>query len=41
MTLRDGKVVYDLNGLARPDWETLPRDYKSTSDPRWAGGPGR
>ena len=41
MTLRDGKVVYDLNGLARPDWETLPKDYKSTSDPRWAGGPGR
>jgi len=41
MTIRDGKVVYDLNGLARPDWETLPRDYKSTSDPRWAGGPGR
>jgi len=41
MTLRDGKVVYDLNGLARPDWTTLPPDYKSTSDPRWAGGPGR
>jgi dihydroorotase len=35
MTLRDGKVVYDLNGLARPDWSTLPRDYKSTGDPRW------
>ena len=25
LTLRDGKVVYDLNGLARPDWETLPQ----------------
>lgn len=37
MTLRDGKVVYDLNGLARPDWRTLPRDYKSTGDPRWDG----
>jgi dihydroorotase len=36
MTLRDGKVVYDLNGLARPDWETLPKDYRTTSDPRWA-----
>ena len=36
MTLRDGKVVYDLNGLARPDWETLPKDYRSTSDPRWS-----
>ena len=37
LTLRDGKVVYDLNGLARPDWDTLPRDYKSTGDPRWEG----
>ncbi|HLQ21598.1 MAG TPA: amidohydrolase/deacetylase family metallohydrolase [Gemmatimonadales bacterium] len=37
LTLRDGKVAYDLNGLARPDWDTLPRDYKSTGDPRWEG----
>jgi dihydroorotase len=36
LTLRDGKVVYDLNGIARPDWDTLPRDSKSTGDPRWA-----
>jgi dihydroorotase len=36
MTLRDGKVVYDLNGLARPDWQTLPKDYRSTGDPRWS-----
>jgi dihydroorotase len=35
MTVKDGKVVYDLNGLARPDWETLPKDYRSTGDPRW------
>ena len=35
MTLRDGKVVYDLDGLARPDWETLPKGYRSTGDPRW------
>jgi dihydroorotase len=35
MTLREGKVVYDLNGLARPDWETLPKDDRSTGDPRW------
>jgi dihydroorotase len=35
LTLRDGKVVYDLNGLSRPDWETLPKDYKTTGDPRW------
>ncbi|PYQ12329.1 MAG: amidohydrolase/deacetylase family metallohydrolase [Acidobacteria bacterium] len=37
LTLRDGKVVYDLDGLARPDWDTLPGDYKSTGDPRWEG----
>jgi dihydroorotase len=37
MTLRDGKVVYDLNGLARPAWDTLPGDYRSTGDPRWEG----
>jgi dihydroorotase len=37
MTLRDGKIVYDLNGLARPAWETLPPDYRSTGDPRWEG----
>jgi len=26
LTFRDGKVVYDLNGMTRPDWNTLPRD---------------
>ena len=35
MTLRNGKVVYDLNGLGRPDWNTLPPDYRSSGDPRW------
>ncbi len=35
LTLRDGRVVYDLNGITRPDWKTLPKDYKFTSDPRW------
>src|SRR5215510_3097299 len=24
LTLRDGKVVYDLNGITRPEWTTLP-----------------
>jgi dihydroorotase len=37
MTLRDGKIVYELNGLSRPDWTTLPKDYRSTGDPRWDG----
>ena len=27
LTLRDGKVVYDLNGITRPEWTTLPKDY--------------
>jgi dihydroorotase len=35
LTLRDGKVVYDLNGMSRPDWNTLPRDYRQTGDARW------
>lgn len=35
LTLRAGKVVYDLNGISRPDWDKLPADYKRTGDPRW------
>ena len=35
LTLRDGKVVYDLNGLTRPDWTTLPANYMHTGDPAW------
>ncbi len=35
LTLRDGKVVYDLNGMTRPDWTTLPKDYRQTGDTRW------
>jgi dihydroorotase len=35
LTLRDGKVVYELNGITRPLWDTLPGDYRSTGDPRW------
>jgi dihydroorotase len=37
LTLKDGKVVYDLNGITRPDWDTLPRGYKQTGDARWDG----
>jgi dihydroorotase len=37
MTLRDGRVLYDLNGLGRPEWTTLPKNYRSTGDPRWDG----
>src|SRR4051812_29120045 len=35
LTVKNGKVVYDLNGLTRPDWTTLPRDYTQTGDARW------
>jgi dihydroorotase len=35
LTLKDGKVVYDLNGMSRPDWTTLPKDYKQSGDARW------
>jgi dihydroorotase len=35
LTLREGRVVYDLNGITRPDWEKLPKDYTSTGDARW------
>jgi len=35
LTVRDGKVVYDLNGITRPDWNTLPKGYRLTGDPRW------
>ncbi len=35
LTLRDGKVVYDLNGITRPEWTTLPSGYTQTGDAAW------
>ena len=35
MTLRDGKVVYDLNGMTAERWDTPGKDAP-TPDPRWA-----
>jgi dihydroorotase len=35
LTVRAGKVVYDLNGITRPDWTTLPKNYTQTGDARW------
>ncbi len=35
LTLKDGKVVWDLNGLSRPDWTTLPLNYRQSGDARW------
>ena len=34
MTIRDGAVVWDLNGITRQDWDKLG-DYKKQQDPRW------
>jgi dihydroorotase len=43
LTLRDGKVVYDLNGMTREQWDKIPEGARG-GDPRWdgfarAGGP--
>jgi dihydroorotase len=35
LTVRNGKVVYDLNGITRPDWDKLPKNYTQTGDARW------
>jgi dihydroorotase len=34
MTLRDGKVVYDLNGMTRELWDKLSAGARG-GDPRW------
>jgi dihydroorotase len=36
LTVRDGKVVYDLNGMTRERWEKVPADPPG-SDARWDG----
>src|SRR5262245_3495174 len=36
LTIRDGKVVWDLNGITRSDWKTLG-NYGAQGDPRWDG----
>jgi dihydroorotase len=37
LTIRAGKVVYDLNGITRTTWDKLPPHYKRQGDPRWDG----
>ena len=37
LTVKDGRVVYDLNGISRPDWQTLPAGYGPIGDGRWDG----
>jgi len=36
LTIRDGKVVYDLNGLTRERWDKIPPGTRG-GDPRWDG----
>lgn len=36
LTVRNGKVVYDLNGITREDWTKLGK-YTSQGDRRWDG----
>jgi dihydroorotase len=35
MTVRDGKVVYDLNGLTAEPWDTVSSEGRGGGDPRW------
>jgi dihydroorotase len=37
LTIRDGKVVYDLNGTTRESFNKLPPGSRGNSDPRWDG----
>ncbi|HUS06055.1 MAG TPA: amidohydrolase/deacetylase family metallohydrolase [Bryobacteraceae bacterium] len=37
MTVLNGRVVYDLNGITREDWDKLPARYTSQGDRRWDG----
>ncbi|HTS30278.1 MAG TPA: amidohydrolase/deacetylase family metallohydrolase [Bryobacteraceae bacterium] len=35
LTVHNGRVVYDLNGITRPEWTTLPADYRETGNAAW------
>ena len=37
LAVRDGLVVYDLNGISREDWDKLEPNYKAQGDNRWDG----
>ncbi len=37
MTVHGGKIVYELNGLSRPEWTTLPKNYRHTGNGNWDG----
>jgi dihydroorotase len=37
ITIRDGRVVWDKNGLTRDDWDKLPKDYEAQGEASWDG----
>lgn len=37
LTVRDGLVVWDLNGITRDDWDKLPKRYSAQGDVNWDG----
>jgi len=37
LTVRDGKVLWDLNGITRDRWDKLPANYGPQGDPKWDG----
>jgi dihydroorotase len=37
MTVLGGKVMWDLNGISRDDWTTLPKLYGPQGEPDWDG----
>jgi dihydroorotase len=37
LTVRNGLVVWDLNGLSRDDWKSLSKNYKAQGDSAWDG----
>ena len=37
LTVKDGRVVYDLNGLSREDWKKLDRNYHAQGADVWDG----
>jgi dihydroorotase len=37
LTFRNGIMVWDLNGISRPDWDKLGPHYLSQGDTRWDG----
>jgi dihydroorotase len=41
LTIRDGRVVYDLNGIAAPDWDKLDPNYGPQGARRPAAGAAR